>query len=91
MRYLFFMARRCFLTLFCKVSANFAQKTQFSWSVALVDFFLKRHGNALGQEAVFCMNRIREWQERAKKCVLAHHQFEQATEDKKETPKAEKQ
>lgn len=53
---------------------------RFWWIVTLLDWVLKKRGEVLGKEAVYCMNMTRRWQERAKRCVLAHHEFEKETE-----------
>ena len=76
MKYFFLVACRFFLTVLCRIFASLAEKTKFSWAISIMDFFLKRHGYSVGKEAVYNMNMIRKWQIRAKKCVLAHHEFE---------------
>ena len=74
--YRFYVIRRCVLTVLCRLSAACAEKSKWSWVISIMDFLLLKHGEILGKEAVFCMAQTRRWQEKAKKCVLAHHQFE---------------
>ena len=87
MVYLYFKTRRNFWTLICKLSAFCAGKIRFWWLVSLLDFSLSKRAIALSDEATYCMNRTAHWQNRAKLCVLAHHENEKAL--KKDEEKAE--
>ncbi len=76
MRYFFFVFSRWVLTFFCKFFVEIAEITHWQWTIPVLDFFIKKRGVMLGKEAVYCMKRTQQWQDKAKKVVIAHHQFE---------------
>lgn len=81
MKYAFYVVRRYVLTFYCKLFADIAINTHWKWVVKVLDFFIKRRGLALGNEAVICMNKTKKWQKNAEKCVIAFHDFEKYVKD----------
>ena len=79
MKYYFLVAQRYLLTFLVKLTAEAAKIMRFWWLVSLLDWLLKKRGETLGKECVHCMNITRKWQNRAKKCVFAHHEYEKET------------
>ena len=83
MKYVYFLLRRCFWTVICKFSANTAAKfPKTTCLVGILDSSLNKLSVALSDEATFCMMMTAEWQDRAKKCVLAHHENEKILKPK---------
>ena len=78
MAYRLVVLLRCVLTLLCKAAAFIAASTRCSTALSALDLLLGLSGRMLGHEALICMGMTRKWQERAGKCVIAHHEFERA-------------
>lgn len=83
MKYFFIVSKRYVLTFFCKLIANIASATHWDWTIPVLDFFLQTRGKTLKKEARLCMLKTNLWQNRAKKAVIAHHEFEKNIQKEK--------
>lgn len=86
MKYVIYVTKRYVLTALSKFNAVLASKVKASWTFELLSWSLKKRDETLIRESKFCMLKTVSWQEKAKKCIIAHHQYEKELkkEEKKE-------
>ena len=86
MKYVNYVIKRYFFTAMSKVAAVIATKVKATLTFNLLAWFLKKRDETLIRESKYCMLKTIAWQEKAKKCIIAHHQYEKEfknNEDKK--------
>lgn len=88
MKYLFYVTKRYVLTAVCKFAAVLATKIKKTWTFEFLDGSLKKRDETLVRESKFCMLKTVEWQEKAKKCIIAHHEYEKEIK-KNQSPQKE--
>jgi len=76
MRYLKYVLARYLYTALSKLNAVIATKIKAVWTFNLLNWSLRRRDEYLIRESKYCMLRVIFWQEKAKKCIIAHHQYE---------------
>lgn len=90
MKYLSYVTRRYVLTAICKLSAVLATKCHSTFTFNLLSKVLDARDLLLCREAKFCMQKTVLWQEKAKKCVIAHHAYEKEMKKESEVVNKEK-
>jgi hypothetical protein len=88
MKYAWYVIRRYFLTLICKIAAVLATKVKTVFTFNFLSKVLDSRDLLLCREAKYCMQRTVIWQQKAKKCIIAHNEYEK--EMKKEKKVADK-
>lgn len=76
MKYAMYVTRRYFLTCICKFAAVLATKIKTTWTFEFLGKSLRKRDEILVRESKYCMLKTVLWQEKAKKCIIAHHMYE---------------
>ncbi len=76
MKYVNYVIKRYLFTAMSKVAAVIATKVKATWTFNLLAWSLKKRDETLIRESKYCMLKTIAWQEKAKKCIIAHHQYE---------------
>lgn len=84
MKHAWYVTRRYILTGICKFAAVLATKIKTTFTFNFLAKALNARDILLCREAKYCMQRTVIWQERAKKCIIAHHAYEQEMKKEKE-------
>lgn len=84
MKYAMYVTRRYILTGICKFAAVLATKVKTTFTFNFLAKTLYARDVLLCREAKYCMQRTVTWQQKAQKCILAHHAYEQEMKKEKE-------
>jgi hypothetical protein len=84
MKYAMYVTRRYILTGICKFAAVLATKVKTVFTFNFLAKTLNARDILLCREAKYCMQRTVTWQQKAQKCILAHHAYEQEMKKEKE-------
>jgi len=76
MKYLGYLIKRWWFTVQSKFAAVIASKIKVTWTFDFLAWSLKKRDETLIRESKFCMLKTVTWQNRAKKCIIAHHEYE---------------
>ena len=79
-----YVTRRYILTGICKFAAVLATKVKTIFTFNFLAKTLNARDILLCREAKYCMQRTVTWQQKAQKCILAHHAYEQEMKKEKE-------
>lgn len=77
MKYSMYVTRRYILTGICKFAAVLATKVKTTFTFNFLAKVLNARDIILCCEAKYCMQRTVTWQQKAQKCIIAHHAYEQ--------------
>lgn len=88
MKYAMYVTRRYILTCICKFAAVLATKIKTAFTFNFLARALNARDIILCREAKYCMQRTTIWQQKAQRCIIAHHAYEK--EMKKEQKVADK-
>lgn len=76
MKYYLYITRRYFLTFVCKCAAVLATKIKSTFTFNFLSMVLDERDQLLCREAKYCMQKVVIWQQKAQKCIIAHHEYE---------------
>lgn len=89
MKYAMYVTKRYVLTAVCKIAAVVASKIHTTWTFEFLDKSLLKRDETLIRESKFCMLKTIAWQEKAKRCIIAHHEYEKEMKKNQKPEKKE--
>lgn len=84
MKYLWYVVRRYVLTFVCKFAAVLATKIKTTFTFNFLSRALNARDIILCREAKYCMQKTVTWQQKAQKCIIAHHAYEKEMKKEKD-------